>query len=68
MKMGEYEGVIGLDLGTHLSSIAIWNLEKDSIDVIADDTGSRVIPTTVAFRGDEILTGQSAVIQQHMKT
>ena len=57
VKMSEFEGIIGLDLGTHLSSIAIWNFEKDSIDVIADDTGSRVIPTSVAFRGDEILTG-----------
>ena len=64
--MSEDEGmVIGVDLGSHHSSIAIWSMGKDSIDVLADDTGSRVMPTTVAFRGDEILTGQSAVTQQH---
>ena len=63
--MIESDHVIGLDLGSHLCSFAIWNAEKDAIDVIADDTGSRVIPTTIAFRGDEVLIGQAAVTQQH---
>jgi len=57
--------IIGLDFGRHLASVALWSSKRDNIDVIADDTGSRVIPTVVAFRGDEILVGQSALAQQH---
>lgn len=57
--------IIGLDFGSHTASIAIWYEEKNDIEVIADDLGSRTIPCTVAFRGDEILTGQSAISQQH---
>jgi heat shock protein 1/8 len=57
--------VIGLDFGSHTASIAIWYEEKNSIEVLADDLGSRTIPCTVAFRGDEIITGQSAISQQH---
>ena len=57
--------VIGLDFGSHTSSIAIWSEEKPTIEVIADDLGLRSIPTVVAFRGDEIITGQSATAQQH---
>lgn len=57
--------VIGLDFGSHTASIALWFEEKNSVDVIADDLGSRTIPTSVAYRGDEILTGSGAVSQQH---
>jgi L1 cell adhesion molecule like protein len=57
--------LIGLDFGTHCGSISLWDKEKDSIEVIADDLGSRTIPTVVAFRGDEIIVGQAAVSQQH---
>lgn len=60
--------IIGLDFGSHTASIAIWYEEKNDIEVIADDLGSRTIPCTVAFRGDEILTGQSAISQQHKNT
>jgi L1 cell adhesion molecule like protein len=57
--------VIGLDFGSHTGSIALWFEEKNSVDVIADDLGSRTIPTSVAYRGDEVLTGSGAVSQQH---
>jgi L1 cell adhesion molecule like protein len=57
--------VIGLDLGSHHASIAIWDQEKDRVEVIADDLGSRTIPTTVGYRGDEVLIGQAASAQEH---
>ena len=57
--------IIGLDFGSHISSLAIWSSEKDSIDVVADDTGSRAIPCTIAFRNEEVLVGQAAVNQQY---
>jgi L1 cell adhesion molecule like protein len=57
--------LIGLDFGSHNASISLWNEDKNSIEVVADDLGSRTIPCAVAFRGDEVLTGQSAILQQH---
>lgn len=57
--------IIGLDFGSHSLSIALYYEDKDIVEVIADDIGSRTIPCCVAFRSDEILTGQSAIAQQH---
>lgn len=56
---------IGLDFGSHTASIALWFGDKKTVEVIADDLGSRTIPCAVAFRGDEILTGLAAISQQH---
>jgi heat shock protein 1/8 len=57
--------IIGIDFGSHTASFAIWHADKNDIEVIADDLGSRTIPCAVAFRNDEIITGQSALSQQH---
>lgn len=57
--------IIGLDFGSHTGSIALWFEDKDTVDVIADDLGSRTIPCAVAYRGDEIITGSAATSQQH---
>jgi len=57
--------VIGLDFGSHHGSIALLNLDKDRIEVIADDLGSRTIPTCVGYRGEEVLIGQAALSQQY---
>lgn len=57
--------VIGIDLGSHAASIAVWYEDKNLLEVLADDLGFRSIPTVVAFRGDESIVGQSAVSQQH---
>jgi len=60
--------MVGIDFGSHITSIALWFEEKDTIEVIADDLGSRTIPSAVAYRGDEIITGQSAISQMHKNT
>lgn len=60
-----FMSVIGLDFGSHCSSLALYNVENDTIEVFADDMGSRSIPCVVAFRGDEILVGQVALAQRH---
>ena len=57
--------LVGLDFGSHTASIALWFEDKTSVEVIADDLGSRTIPCAVAFRGDEDLTGLPAILQQH---
>lgn len=57
--------IIGLDFGSHTASIALWYEEKNVIEVIADELGSRTIPTVVAYRNDEVIVGQAALSQQH---
>ena len=57
--------VIGLDFGSHTSSIALVHDSREGVEVIADDLGSRHIPSAVAFRGSEVITGQAAIGQQH---
>ena len=57
--------IVGIDFGSHSSSVAIWFEEKNTVEVLADDLGSRTIPSVVAFRGDEIITGEAAVSQMH---
>lgn len=53
--------VIGIDLGTTFSCVAIW---KDGhVEVIADEAGQRTMPSVVAFRGEERLVGHAAMSQ-----
>lgn len=57
--------IIGIDLGTHSASVAVWHEDKNMLEVLADDLGFRTIPCAVAFRGDETIVGHSAISQQH---
>lgn len=59
--------LIGLDFGSHHSSLALWNEDTNSVEVFADDMGSRHIPCMVAFRKerDEVLVGSAAQVQKH---
>jgi L1 cell adhesion molecule like protein len=57
--------VIGLDFGSHVSSIALWFEDKDVVEVIADDLGSRTIPSFVGFRSGEVIVGEAALSQYH---
>eukprot|EP01035_Chromulina_nebulosa_P018420 gene18420-24124_t len=55
--------IIGLDFGSHLGSVAIWNPSKYAPEVIVNDLGSRTIPVVISFREDEIITGEAALSQ-----
>lgn len=61
----ERDCVIGLDFGSHCVSLALWFSDKSSYEVFADELGSRVIPSVVAYRGEEIIVGQAALAQLH---
>ena len=49
---------VGLDLGTTNSCVGIWR--DGRVEIIASDTGSRTVPSYVAFTDTERLIGEGA--------
>ena len=49
--------VIGCDLATCMSMVAVW--KNGAVDIIASETGTRSVPSVVSF-GEERLVGEAA--------
>ena len=49
--------VIGCDLATCMSMVAVW--KNGAVEIISSDTGNRSVPSVVSF-GDERLVGEAA--------
>ena len=49
--------VIGCDLATCMSMVAVW--KNGAVEIIASDTGNRSVPSVISF-GDERLVGEAA--------
>jgi len=59
--------VIGIDLGTTYSCVAVWR--DGAVEIIDDDSGSRTVPSWVAFTADGgRLVGEAAKTQAAKNT
>ena len=54
---GSTNYVIGCDLATCMSMVAVW--KNGAVDIIASETGNRAVPSVISF-GEERLVGEAA--------
>lgn len=56
--MHEFDGVIGIDLGTTFSCVAVFLHHK--VEVVPNDQGNRTTPSRIAFQNRQMLVGEPA--------
>ncbi|XP_061338336.1 heat shock cognate 70 kDa protein-like [Gastrolobium bilobum] len=57
----QYEGsVVGIDLGTTYSCVAVWQEQHCRVEIIQNDQGNNITPSCVAFTDNQRLIGDAA--------
>ena len=61
-KNNKVEKIGGIDLGTTYSCVGIWNDSTQTVDIIANENGNRIVPSYVSFNTEtgEIVVGDAA--------
>ncbi|CAL5184224.1 unnamed protein product [Lathyrus oleraceus] len=59
-KKQEINCVVGIDLGTTYSCVAVWQEQHCRVEIIHNDQGNRTTPSFVAFTQNQRLIGDAA--------
>jgi L1 cell adhesion molecule like protein len=51
-KLEDREPIIGIDLGTTYSAVAVWDVASGSVRMLADESGKKTVPSYVAWADD----------------
>jgi L1 cell adhesion molecule like protein len=62
--MEDFDGQIGIDLGTTYSCVGVW--VDDHVEIIPNEKGKKTTPSWVAFTDTEILVGEDAKEQSNL--
>ncbi|QCE12850.1 heat shock a protein 5 [Vigna unguiculata] len=55
--------VIGIDLGTTYSRVAVWQQQHNSVEIIHNDYSNNITPSCVAFGDQQRFIGDDAADQ-----
>ena len=58
--------IIGIDLGTTFSCVGVYQAITGHVDILANENGSKVIPSVVAFTKNGVLVGKRALDQAEL--
>jgi len=63
MANDEKELVIGIDLGTTYSRVAVWQQQYNRVEIIHNDYSNNITPSCVAFMDQQRFIGDVAADQ-----
>ena len=65
-RNNKYATAIGIDLGTTMSCVGIYDNETETVKIIENELGSKTTPSVVAFLDNTIIVGEEAKNSIHL--